>query len=183
MNKNIKKLAQAKADKEYGGEDRSDQRRRLKAKPYRRERTTQTETAGMGTKQLKLYGSADSPTQSLSEYNPATYNSENKGISATMGRDVARSMKYSKAQGYSDKEAGQIAIAGVNRDRDTIIKGSEKDNEKAYGRAFDAYEKYNRVADRAFRSKNKRILGAMRRGAVSPGYPGAQTANDYGRGS
>jgi hypothetical protein len=170
MNKNIKKLAQSKADK-FGGEDSPDQRRRLKAKPYRRERISQTEGPERGTKQLRLYGSADSPTQSLSEYNPATYNSDNKGISATMGRDVARSMRDSRAQGYSDKEAGRMAISGINRDRDTIIKGSEKDNEKAYGRAFDAYERYNRVSDRARQSRDKRMMKSFARGGVSRGAP------------
>jgi len=195
MNKNIKKLAQAKADKangaepgimrplnrvkNLGGEDSPDQRRRLKAKPYRTERVSQTQGSEMGT--YEIHRGGDSEGNAIGWNEPATYNADNKGYSATMGRRIQETKKHLKKYGYTDKEAGLDAVQAENWNRDTTVKGSDKKkyedsgwNPKSQGgRAVEGAEKkytdYLKKAQALGRKVDRRLYA--KRASISPGAP------------
>lgn len=180
MNKSIKKLAQAKAGK-FGGEDSPDQRRRLKAKPYRTERVSQTETPEMGT--YDIHRGGDSEGNSIGWNEKATYNADNKGYSATMGRSVKETKGILKKYGYTDKEAGLDAVQYENFRRDTTVKGSDfkKYEDSGWnpksraGRAVEGAEKkydvYIGKSAALGRKVNRRLYNRAIRGGVSPAAP------------
>lgn len=201
MNNSIKKLAQAKAGKSgngeplpmrplrrvknLGGEDSPDQRRRLKAKPYRKERVSQSEGPEMGSYQVHRGGYTDSQGKShdIGWNEPATYHADNKGYSATMGRRIQETKHQLKKYGYTDEEAGRDAVEYENWMRDVTVKGSDK---KKYedsgwnpnspgGRAVEgaekAYERYWKKSYARGQKVDKRLYQQAVRGAVSPGAP------------
>lgn len=188
MNKNIKKLAQAKADKEYGGEDRSDQRRRLKAKPYRKERVSQTEHA----REIHRGGYTDSEGKDhdIGWDEAATYNADNKGHSATMGRRIQETKRHMKRySGYNDKEAGRDAVEYENWKRDATYKESDLkkyedsgwDPKSPGGRAVEgahkAYDRYWKKSLARDQRVNRRLYA--NRASMSPGAPIRQRAEEW----
>jgi hypothetical protein len=195
MNKNIKKLAQAKADKadgaepgimrplnrvkNLGGEDSPDQRRRLKAKPYRTERVSQTESA----REIHRGGYTDSQGKDhdIGWDEPSTYEADNKGYSATMGRRIQETKRGLKKYGYTDKEAGLDAVESENWRRDSTYKNSDlkKYEDSGWnpnspgGRAVEgahgAYERYLKKSVALGRRVDKRLYA--KRASISPGAP------------
>jgi hypothetical protein len=170
MNKGIKKLASAKAEK-YGGEDRAEYRRGRGAKRYRTERVSQTETPEMGA-YTPWYG-RDSEGAALSGTDPATYNADNKGLSATYGRMVREQERSQTAMGYPAERAKKDAISYINQYRDMVVKpssarilGKNKAKQlenKAWNRAASG----SGVADGAWKKTARKGLSSFRRGGVS----------------
>lgn len=195
MNKNIKKLAQAKAAKSgnseplpshplrrvknLGGEDSPDQRRRLKAKPYRTERVSQTEPA----REIHRGGYTDSEGKDhdIGWDEPSTYNADNKGYSATMGRRIQETKRQLKKYGYTDKEAGLDAVQHENWMRDATYKESDLkkyedsgwDPKSPGGRAVEgahkAYDRYWKKSLARGQKVNRRLYA--KRASISPGAP------------
>lgn len=178
MNNSIKKLAQAKAGK-FGGEDSPDQRRRLKAKPYRKERVSQTESA----REIHRGGYTDSQGKDhdIGWDEAATYNADNKGYSATMGRRIQETKRQLKKAGYTDKEAGLDAVQYENWMRDATYKESDlkKYEDSGWnpkspgGRAVEgahkAYESYWKKSLARGQKVNRRLYA--KRASISPGAP------------
>lgn len=121
MNKNIKALASAKA-KKYGGEDSAEYRRGRGAKPYRTERVSQTETSEMGT--YKPWSGHDSDGGVIGGVDKATYNADNKALSATYGREVQEDKKFYGSMGVPSTVAGKYSISNINQNRDMVVKPS-----------------------------------------------------------
>lgn len=197
MNNSIKKLARAKAGKSsngeplpmrplrrvknLGGEDSPDQRQRLKAKPYRKERVSQTERA----REIHRGGYTDSQGKDhdIGWDEPSTYEADNKGYSATMGRRIQETKHQLKQYGYTDKEAGRDAVEHVNWMRDATYKDSDlkKYEDSGWnpnsrgGRAVEgahrAYDRYWKKSYARGQKVNKRLYQQSVRGAISPGAP------------
>ena len=175
MNKNIKALASAKA-KKYGGEDSAGYRKGRGAKPYHTERVSQTETPQMGTVSAWVGSESMDNGKTFNEIggtNLATYNADNKAISASIGRRIAQNKKYDNAYGISDKVSGLGNIRQINQENQTIIKPSwtriygKKKAAQLESRAFKAGSSsgFNKTVD--WKSVGKKGLTSFRRGGVS----------------
>ena len=115
----------------------------------------------------------------------ATYEADNKGISATRGRKIKQDMKYRMEDGAGPIEAGRAAIREVNRyGNDSVVtpaKIGRKGEAAAYKEALEATWDHSRPASKAEKAEKNRLKKAKQRGDLGRGAGGSGATLNYGQ--
>jgi hypothetical protein len=107
-----------------------------------------------------------------------TYEADNKGVSASRGREIKERARGDMYYGVPELQANRAAIRYVNKEgNDSIVtagKISRKGSDKAYQEALQATYDHSRPLNKAEKAETKKIKKAQQRGDLGRGSRASQ---------
>ena len=124
-------------------------------------------------------------TSTLVDRDVRRYEADNKGVSASRGREIKEKAKESMSYGQGEIRANSEAIRDVNRyGNDSIVtpgKIARKGKDKAYEEALQATYDHSRPYNKAEKAEKNKLKKAKQRGDLGRGAGASGATLNYGR--